>query len=194
MVHGLLPTRLDTWLKNSIGCSKDHVNELMGCQRVRIVVEGSSTEVKPAGLEGLVFPGDKVLVDGEEQSPWEPQNAKVFVLHMPKNLRMVHGKRKGGRMQVPKDHAMGLNRRHCFVSWKEEIETENNIRRLFAVGRLDRKTSGLLLVTNDGDLSYLLCSEGRCAKEYIVVVNRLVTEKKLQALCSGVQLSEGFAK
>jgi 16S rRNA U516 pseudouridylate synthase RsuA-like enzyme len=52
----------------------------------------------------------------------------------------------------------------------------------------------LLLVTNDGDLCYLLNSEGRCTKEYIVVVNRLVTEEKLEALRKGVQLTEGFAR
>jgi 16S rRNA U516 pseudouridylate synthase RsuA-like enzyme len=101
--------------------------------------EGNSEELKS---EELIFPGDKVFVNDRQQEPWDASAGRVFVLNMPKNLRMTHGKRKGGRMQVPKDHADELNRRQCFVSWREEIEKENGIERLFAIGRLDRKTSG----------------------------------------------------
>ena len=38
---------------------------------------------------------------------------------------------------------------------------------------------GLLLVTNDGDLSHALCAEGQCAKQYYAVVNRVECEQHL---------------
>jgi pseudouridine synthase len=186
---GALPARLDTWLKNSIGCNKEEVLGVLKHQRVHIECNDGVTTLQPGAGE-LLFPGDLVFVDGVQQTAWKPSTARLFALHMPKSLRMAHGSRKGGKVQQTNEQIEQLGRRNCFISWKEEIAAKTGVARLFAIGRLDRKTSGLLLVTNDGELSFLLCSEGQCAKEYIVMVNRAVTEEKLEKLRQGVQLSD----
>lgn len=49
---------------------------------------------------------------------------------------------------------------------------------LFYIGRLDKPTSGLLLVTNDGELSQLLCEPGAVCKEYIATVRRCAVSRR----------------
>lgn len=65
--------------------------------------------------------------------------------------------------------------------------------RLFPVGRLDADSTGLLLLTDDGDLSYRLTHPRfKVAKEYIAIVAGVPAEKDLQALRSGVKLEDGM--
>jgi len=64
--------------------------------------------------------------------------------------------------------------------------------RLFPVGRLDYNTEGLLLLTNDGDLSqHLSHPRHHVEKTYLVKVRGGVDEKKLASLRSGIKLSDG---
>jgi 23S rRNA pseudouridine2605 synthase len=61
--------------------------------------------------------------------------------------------------------------------------------RLFAVGRLDAATSGLLLLTDDGELANRLAHpRHKVAKEYLADVRGTVSEKQLGALREGVEL------
>jgi 23S rRNA pseudouridine2604 synthase len=61
--------------------------------------------------------------------------------------------------------------------------------RIFPVGRLDKESEGLILLTNDGDIvNEILRSENEHEKEYIVAVNRPVTDLSLQMLASGVKI------
>lgn len=64
--------------------------------------------------------------------------------------------------------------------------------RLFPVGRLDADTSGLLLLTDDGELAFRLTHPRyKVAKEYIAVVIGSPTAKDLDALRTGVKLEDG---
>lgn len=64
--------------------------------------------------------------------------------------------------------------------------------RLFPVGRLDADTTGLLLLTDDGDLSHRLTHPRfKVAKEYLAVVAGVPTTSDLQALRTGVKLDDG---
>lgn len=67
-----------------------------------------------------------------------------------------------------------------------------NVGRLFPVGRLDKETSGLLLMTNDGDVAHALLhpSLGN-EREYRVNVKGLLDEKASRRLERGVSLEEG---
>lgn len=64
--------------------------------------------------------------------------------------------------------------------------------RLFPVGRLDYNTSGLLLMTNDGDLAYRLTHpKHNVDKTYIVTVQGVVSDEKVAKLRNGVDIG-GF--
>ncbi|NLY78241.1 MAG: rRNA pseudouridine synthase [Tissierellia bacterium] len=59
--------------------------------------------------------------------------------------------------------------------------------RIYPVGRLDKDTTGLLLMTNDGDLAYKLTHPSHIVwKEYVAVVEGHPTNKKIQDLKNGV--------
>jgi len=65
--------------------------------------------------------------------------------------------------------------------------------RLFPVGRLDADSTGLLLLTDDGDLSYRLTHPRyKVPKEYIAVAGGSVSGARLAKLRSGVELDDGL--
>lgn len=67
--------------------------------------------------------------------------------------------------------------------------------RVFSVGRLDRYSEGLMLLTNDGDLAQRLAHpKFRVQKTYFVVVAGLLTNEELAKLKKGVYLAEGVAR
>jgi pseudouridine synthase len=66
---------------------------------------------------------------------------------------------------------------------------------LITVGRLDRNTTGLLLVTNDGDFAQnIIHPSKRIEKEYLVVTKRPIDDKQFDSLTQGVLLEDGEAK
>ncbi len=67
--------------------------------------------------------------------------------------------------------------------------------RVYPVGRLDRDTMGLLILTNDGDLAHRLMHPSYSVKKtYEVTSNRQLTEKELRELVGGIELEDGPAK
>ncbi len=67
--------------------------------------------------------------------------------------------------------------------------------RVYPVGRLDRNTTGLLLLTNDGDISKKLTHPSHdVRKVYHVILDKPVTKNDLQKLESGIELEDGIAK
>jgi pseudouridine synthase len=64
--------------------------------------------------------------------------------------------------------------------------------RLFNVGRLDAQTSGLLVLTNDGELAHVLSHPSfGVSKTYIAKVNGDVSAATLRALSAGIELDDG---
>jgi 23S rRNA pseudouridine2605 synthase len=65
--------------------------------------------------------------------------------------------------------------------------------RLFPVGRLDADSTGLLLLTDDGDLSYRLTHPRyKVPKEYLVTVAGVPTQEDLESLRTGIKLDDGI--
>ncbi len=63
---------------------------------------------------------------------------------------------------------------------------------LFPVGRLDKDTTGFLIVTDDGDFGHKVISPKSCIeKEYIVQVDKPILEDDIRILQSGVTLADG---
>ena len=71
------------------------------------------------------------------------------------------------------------------------IDYINYPKRIYPVGRLDKDSEGLLLLTNNGDIVNKMMRSGNMhEKEYVVTVNRPVTESFLHGLANGVPLVE----
>jgi 23S rRNA pseudouridine2605 synthase len=65
--------------------------------------------------------------------------------------------------------------------------------RIYPVGRLDRNTTGLLLLTNDGQLAKKLSHPSHnFKKRYHVILNKPVSEKHIEAIRKGLTLEDGF--
>ena len=82
------------------------------------------------------------------------------------------------------------------ITCTTEAHVEGNIvdlvrhsERIFPIGRLDKDSEGLILLTNDGDIvNEILRSENEHEKEYIVWVNRPITDLALSMLAGGVKI------
>ncbi len=71
------------------------------------------------------------------------------------------------------------------------ISLINHPQRIFPIGRLDKESEGLILLTSDGDIvNEILRYENRHEKEYIVTVTRPVTQEFLGGMARGVRLPE----
>ena len=72
------------------------------------------------------------------------------------------------------------------------IANETGRKGLFPVGRLDKDTTGLLLITNDGDFSHKVISpKSGIVKEYIVTLDGAVTSEVIEGFEKGVTLADG---
>ena len=72
-----------------------------------------------------------------------------------------------------------------------ELITDKKRKDLFPVGRLDKDTEGLLLITNDGDLAHrLLAPKKHVDKLYYAKIEGVVTEEDVRAFAEGVDIGE----
>lgn len=69
------------------------------------------------------------------------------------------------------------------------IDFVNHPERIFPIGRLDKDSQGLILLTNDGDIvNKILRAENNHEKEYIVTVDKPITPQFLQGMAGGVRI------
>jgi 23S rRNA pseudouridine2604 synthase len=88
------------------------------------------------------------------------------------------------------------------VTCTTEAEVEDNIidlvgypERIFPIGRLDKDSEGLILLTNNGDIvNEILRSENNHEKEYIVTVDRPITDLALEMMTGGVKIMGELTK
>ncbi|WP_082233547.1 pseudouridine synthase [Halobacillus massiliensis] len=73
------------------------------------------------------------------------------------------------------------------------LQPEDQIFEPFPVGRLDKDTEGLLLLTNDGQLAHRLTSPKKdVGKTYFAVIDGEVTEEDVRSFSKGVELDDGY--
>ena len=88
------------------------------------------------------------------------------------------------------------------ITCTSEAHIEGNIidlvghsERIFPIGRLDKDSEGLILLTNNGDIvNEILRSENNHEKEYVVTVDRPITDLSLRMLASGVRIMGEMTK
>lgn len=69
------------------------------------------------------------------------------------------------------------------------VDFINHNERIFPIGRLDKDSEGLILLTNDGDIvNHILREENNNTKEYIVTVNRSITKNFIEKMSNGVKI------
>ena len=99
---------------------------------------------------------------------------------------------------------IGLKKKQVYIALNKPVgiicttepQIEGNIidhvgfaERIFPVGRLDRDSEGLILLTNDGDIvNEILRSENNHEKEYVVTVDRPITDLSLEMMATGVKI------
>lgn len=75
-----------------------------------------------------------------------------------------------------------------------DIVAKASKERLYPIGRLDRDTTGLIIITNDGYLSQKLAHpRNKVPKTYYVILDRIFTAEDMQALRHGLSLEDGKA-
>lgn len=73
------------------------------------------------------------------------------------------------------------------------LEVEHQVFNPFPVGRLDKDTVGLLLLTNDGELNHRLISpKWHVDKVYYAKIDKAVDEKDVEAFKNGITLDDGY--
>ncbi len=86
----------------------------------------------------------------------------------------------------------------CTTDLKDKdniIDFVNYPKRIFPIGRLDKPSSGLILLTNDGDIvNDILRVENNHDKEYLVTVNRPITGKFLNQMRNGIPILDTVTK
>lgn len=157
--------RLNKYIANSGICSRRAADNLI--QKGTVKVNGLTvTEVG-----SKVGPTDKVTVDGKTI---KAEALQYVLLNKPKDF-ITTTKDERGRKTV-----MQLVSKAC----KE---------RIYPVGRLDRNTTGLLLFTNDGDLTKKLSHPSSVVKKiYKVKLDKAVTRETMKALTMGTELEDGL--
>ncbi len=111
---------------------------------------------------------------------------------------------KGKKMSAEKKQYILLNKPKDFITTlsdpyakKKVIDLIKNAceERVYPVGRLDRNTTGLLLFTNDGDITGKLTHpKYNKKKTYHVSLDKVLTKRDLSAIIEGVELDDGMAK
>ncbi len=132
----------------------------------KLITDGRVTiNGKRVTLGSNVEPGDDVRVDG---NPIRVVSNKVYIaLNKPVGITSTTEKHIKGNI----------------------VDFINHPLRIFHIGRLDKDSEGLILLTNDGDIvNEILRSEYRHEKEYIVTVNKPITPKFLKEMSEGVEI------
>ena len=156
--------RLNKFISESGLCSRREADELITQQRVTLNGEIAVTGAK--WLEGM-----SVLVDGNIVK------LKPTTKNKRKHIYIVLNKPAG--ITCTTDEAIAGNIIN-FVDHKE---------RIFPIGRLDKNSEGLILMTSNGDIvNQILRSENNHEKEYLVGVNKPVNDVFLRAMARGVRI------
>lgn len=147
---------------------------------------GTRKEVKELIKSGLVEIDGSVAKDPGQQVEAEAQEIKV-----------------GGKKLLYKDYIyIIMNKPQGVISATEDSREQTVVDLLpdefkafqpFPVGRLDKDTEGLLLLTNDGQLSHrLLSPKKHVPKTYFAKIMGRVTEEDAEAFSRGVVLEDGY--
>jgi 23S rRNA pseudouridine2604 synthase len=153
-------TRINKYLSEAGYCSRRAADKLIEDGRVTI-----NGEVPLMGTK--IVEGDVVKVDGKSVVK-KDEKAVYLVLNKPRGIVCTTDTR------VEKDNI---------------IDFLNYPKRIFPIGRLDKASEGLILLTNDGDIvNKILRARNNHEKEYIVQVNKPIDNDFIKKMSQGVPI------
>jgi 23S rRNA pseudouridine2604 synthase len=160
-------TRLNKYISETGMCSRRAADALI--QAGRVTVNG-----KRAGVGTQVADGDDVKVDGESIGRARATRKTIYIaLNKPVGITCTTERHVEGNI----------------------IDFVGHEERIFPIGRLDKESEGLILLTNDGDIvNEILRAEHHHEKEYLVAVDRPITDDFLTRMAAGVRIPDGMTR
>ncbi len=160
--------RLNKYISESGFCSRREADKLIEANRVTI--NGKLPE-----LGTKVASGDEVLVDG--------RRIKASAVN------------KSDRVYIAYHKPIGIT---CTTEHKVKgniIDDIGHKQRIFPVGRLDKPSEGLIFLTSDGDIvNKILRAENAHDKEYVVTVDKPLSERFVERMSRGVPILDTVTK
>lgn len=157
--------RLNKYLSEVGFCSRRKADTLI--EEGRVTINGSVPE-----MGTKVAPNDVVMVDGKEIIP--PTKDNVY-LAFNKPVGIVCTTNPADRKNI--------------------IDYINFPTRIFPIGRLDKPSEGLILLTDDGDIvNKILRARNNHEKEYIVTVDRLITPDFIERMSNGIPILDTITR
>ena len=158
-------TRINKFLSESGFCSRREADKLI--EQGRVTING---EIPEMGTK--IGPNDEVRVNGQ----------------------LVQEK-KGSFVYLAFNKPPGIE---CTTNPEIRdniIDYINYPERIFPIGRLDKASEGLIFLTNDGDIvNKILRARNNHEKEYVVTVNKPITERFIQRMGNGIPILETITR
>ncbi|MDY4743241.1 MAG: pseudouridine synthase [Lachnospira sp.] len=157
-----MPERINKYLSSHGVCSRREADRMVA--EGRVLVDG-----KTAVMGEMVDDSNTICIDGRQISSASPEQIII-----------------------------AFNKPVGIVCTTKDRHNKNNIvdyirypERIYPVGRLDKESDGLILLTNDGDMmDRILRSVNGHEKEYIVSVNRPINDTFIRRMSEGIYLEE----
>lgn len=150
--------RLNKYISETGFCSRREADKLIEQGRVKIDGVKATTGMK-------VSNGQSVSIDGK---PLKVENELVYIaLNKPVGITCTTESKIKGNI----------------------VDFINHEKRIFPIGRLDKDSQGLIFMTNDGDIvNKILRAGNNHEKEYIVTVNKPITDEFVKGMSNGVPI------
>lgn len=150
--------RLNKYISETGFCSRREADKLIEQGRVKIDGLKATTGMK-------VSKGQSVSIDGK---PLKVENELVYIaLNKPVGITCTTESKIKGNI----------------------VDFINHEKRIFPIGRLDKDSQGLIFMTNDGDIvNKILRAGNNHEKEYIVTVNKSITDEFIKGMSNGVPI------
>ena len=159
--------RLNKYISNSGVCSRREADVLISEGKIKINNQVVTALGTKVNKEDIVIYNGKIL---------KAENHKYILINKPKNC-----------ITTVKD----THERKTVMDIIEGVCDE----RLYPVGRLDRDTTGLLLITNDGELTTRLTHPSfGIKKKYVIQLENSIHPDSLKEMLKGIQLDDGEVK
>lgn len=160
MMNNNAATRLNKFISESGLCSRREADRFI--EKGNVFING-----KRAKIGDQVLAGDRVMVNGHNIEPKEESNFILLAFNKPVGITST-------TESNVKDNI---------------VDYVNHSERIFPIGRLDKDSSGLIFLTNNGDIvNKILRAGNKHEKEYLVTVNKPITDDFVFEMSNGVPI------